>query len=297
MTKEQIKEKTAALMATIKLPVGIFLSRLRINYQKLLRRCPRQLRVLSGPLLGGLIGLIGGIPGFFIGLIMGYFIGKLFAQSAQDRRILDYFVNPGKQEFYEGENGLAAWCGLCVLVISKNKSSKDDIQEKILRQVILETMHVFISSLADPFLIEHFTRLAWSNKDRLNTDLLAESLAARRASKGDSGNLGQALYKLAVGEKARSLAREIRQILEPMWDPGREDDSAGGTNDADIQSDPWKILGLLPGTPHKEIKAHYRRLAKQFHPDELQVLDEKQRQAAAKAFIAIKEAYKEVCKL
>ena len=295
MAREPIKNKAAREIRRIKRQAGILLSHLRINYHKLLRRCPRQLRVLGGPLLGGLIGLIGGIPGFFIGLIMGYLVGKLLVQSFQNRRILDYFENPGLQDFYEGESGLAAWCALTILVASKS----DIAHEKSMGQVILETSNIFKGPLADPFLIEHFVNLAWSNKDNLNPDLLAESLAARRASYGDLINLGRILYRFAAGEKARNLAREIRQILDPMWIPDQdgENDTEPGIYGTAIQKDPWKILGLEPGTPLKEIKTHYRRLAKQFHPDELEVLEEKQRETAARAFIAIKEAYKEVCKL
>jgi len=316
---EARRESRASGFTKIKQAIKKINSRLRVKYRKLMRRCPRQLRGFGGPLLGGMIGLIGGIPGFIIGLLMGYLLSKLFVQSIQDWRILDYLENPGKQEFYEGESGLAAWCALNVLVASENSvlssvnrirnpldkksgsSISDPLAEKMLRQVILETSHTFTGPLADPYLIEHFSQLAWSHKESLNPDLLAESLAARRSSQGDLVNLGRVLYNLAEGEEAKELAGQICRILDPEWDihphgPAGETSygNANGNSGAGIQRDPWKILGLPQGTPNKEVKAHYRRLAKQFHPDELEVLDERHRQAATRAFIAIKEAYKEI---
>ena len=299
-------------MVKLKPGIALFFSGAKIKIRKLIRRCPRPLRVFAGPIIGALIGLIGGIPGFFIGLLMGYLIGRLFVQSGEDRRILDYFESPGSQQFYEGESGLAAWCALGVLVASQdiensagNKTADtpaksfrkkqeafpfDITAEKILRRVVLETSYSFTGPLADPYVMEHFSRLAWSNRDKLNPDLLAESLAARRASSGDIAILARNLNRLADGKNAQTLMKEIRLILEPYMGEEKQAEEIV----PEIKPDPWEILGLPPGTPRKEVKAHYRRLAKQFHPDELAVLTEKHREAAAKAFIAIKEAYKEI---
>ena len=287
-------------MPRLKQTVFLFLSRVKIKSRRLIQRCPRRIRILGGPILGGVIGLIGGIPGFIIGFLMGYLLRKLYIQSVQDRRILNYFENPGLQEFYEGESGIAAWCALGVLIVSQNvkecSASAADVYmsgpaaEKSQNQVIIKASLAFTGPLADPYMIEHFTRLAWTRKDSLNPDLLAESLAARRVSKGDTGDLARALRALAESEKAKDLVQKISFILDPSLRAEQNADD----NRAGIKKDPWKILGLPPGTPFNEVKAHYRRLAKQFHPDELEVLDEKHRETAARAFIAIKEAYKEI---
>ena len=279
-----------------------FFIRLKIKFRRLINYCPRRLRVFGGPLLGGLVGLIGGIPGFFIGILLGYLLRELFVQSFRDRNMLDYFVDPGPQQFYEGEPGLAAWCALAVLVVSENSAETTvapesyakgpAVSERIIKQVILGASCVFAGPLADPFLMEHFARLALSCKDSLNPDLLAESFAAKRTPLGDAGGLGRCLGSFAEGEKARSLVREIRIILDPGSINERDPENSGPGMQG--LGDPWKILGLPPGTPLKEVKSHYRRLAKQFHPDELAVLDERRRETAALAFMAIKEAYQEV---
>jgi len=277
------------------------LMRLKIATRKIINRCPPRLRPLGGPLLGGIIGLIGGLPGFFIGLLLGYLLRELFVQLFVNRRILDYFENPGLQQFYEAEPGLAAWCALAVIVSSADNRTPQAEAGRILKQVILEASCIFTSAAANPIQIEHFSRTALSIRDKLNKDLLAESFVSRRsafASSGDLQNSGRALYRLASGEKARHLARGICHVLAPSLDPFFEGEDeqgrhGGGATDS-AASDPWKILGLSPGATHREIKSHYRRLAKLFHPDELEVLDEQRRETAARAFISIKEAYQEV---
>ena len=261
-----------------KIGLNLLLTRLRLNVRRLINRCPKRLRVLGGPILGGAIGLIGGIPGFLIGLLLGYLLGELVVQSRRDRQIFEYLENPGPQQFYESEPGLAAWCALGVLLVSDSSDAPAAASEKIIKQVVLGACYLFTG--ADPSLMGHFSRLALSGRNRLNPDLLAESLAAR--SRLDKGNLARGLSALAEGEKSKSLAREIRLILNPAME-----------DDVELK-DPWKILGLPQGTPLKEVKFHYRRLAKQFHPDELQILDEKRQQAAAQAFMTIKEAYKQI---
>ena len=256
-----------------------------------MNRCPRRLRFLGKPALGGLTGmLIGGIPGFFIGLVLGYFLGELFNQSFRGKRIMGYFENPGSQQINESEPGIAAWCALGVMVAAENSGHDTEAsanKDVILKQVFLEASYAFNGPLLDPFQIEQFSELAWSKIKSLNPDLLAESFASRRSSSGDAEYLIRRLVRLAKDEKAKALSREIRLVVNPSSVDEAESYSAA-------LNDPWKILGLPPGTPMKEVKKHYRRLAKLFHPDKLEVLEKKQRDASAQAFMAIKEAYTQI---
>lgn len=273
-----------------------------------LRRFARRLKGFTGPVLGALVGLIGGIPGVVIGILLGYLLGKLIAQSGQKKRVRGYFESPASQSFYEGEPGLAAWCALGVFLVSADTSpdisadpsrdspfiSSENKPEDIVRKVVLEASFAFSGPYADVFLMEDFSRLALSCIKTLNPDLLAESLAARRALQGDVKKLGRRLIGLAEKENTLILARRICRLLDPSFEDNAENRNSEPELLVPIPHDPWKILGLPPGTPIREVKAHYRRLAKQFHPDELQVLDEKQREAAGRAFMEIKEAYRQV---
>jgi DnaJ like chaperone protein len=216
---------------------------------------------------------------------------------------LNYFENPGPSGFYEGEPGLAAFCALGILIIARTPDSSPFPPpgsvaggEAAAGEVSRKAAAVFPGGRAGSSpdsslsLIDYFCRLAWSRRYSLNPDLLAESLMARRGSGKDLPDLGRALYELASGEKSLDLAGYIRSRLDSAYDPHDEKDKAPEAP----EQDPWQILGLPPDTPVGELKSHFRRLAIQFHPDGLRGLDAEQRQASARAFIAIKEAYQKI---
>jgi DnaJ-domain-containing protein 1 len=261
------------------------------------RRLPGPFKVIAGPFFGGLIGLAGGIAGVLIGIVLGYLVQELFGQFRSDREALRYFENPGPSGFYEGEPGLAAFCALGILIIAQAPDSSPfslsvpaTDGDAAAGEVSRKAAAFFPGSRADASLMEYFCRLAWSCRQSLNPDLLAESLMARRSAAGDLGDLGRALYELASGEKSRDLARTIRAMLDSTYNPQAEKDEAPKAP----EEDPWKVLGLEPGTPVKEVKSRFRKLAIRFHPDSLQDMDDGRRETAARAFIAIEEAYKKI---
>jgi DnaJ like chaperone protein len=254
----------------------------------------------AGPLTGGLIGLIAGLPGIITGVLMGYLTQELFRQFRSDRAVAAYFESPGRPGFYEGEPGLAAWCGLAVLVLSESISPENPGAgpgNTVGAEAVRGALAAFPGSGKYGPLIESFCRLAESRRKILNADLLAESLAARRASREDLPWLGKTLHALAFGDQALQTAAHIRSIL----DPGYRAFEQGVHNAAErIFSPPpeaaWEVLGLKPGASPDEVKSGFRRLAILFHPDRLQELDERQREEAARAFMKIEGAYREIMK-
>lgn len=64
--------------------------------------------------------------------------------------------------------------------------------------------------------------------------------------------------------------------------PGRQEPS---------DKDPYQILGVQRGASEQEIKAAYRRLAAQYHPDRVQHLGKEFQELAHKKFVAIQKAY------
>jgi hypothetical protein len=248
--------------------------------------------MLAGPLMGGFIGLLGGIPGLIIGVLLGYLVWELFGQFRSDREVLGYYRNPGKIGFYEGEPGLAAWCALGILVSYAGAGSRGGNGEAGMEQTIRMARVIFSGPGTDSSLIEHFCRLARSRREELNPDLLAESLVFRRKSREDLPLLARSLYSLAPEEKARELAERLCPVLDPAF----KTHEGEGVKNPKEKTDPWKILDLPPGTSLREVKSRFRKLAAQFHPDSLQALDETHRETAARAFIAVEEAYKEILK-
>ncbi|MBW1768127.1 MAG: DnaJ domain-containing protein [Deltaproteobacteria bacterium] len=70
----------------------------------------------------------------------------------------------------------------------------------------------------------------------------------------------------------------------------------GGEREADVEDktrdeDPHKVLGLKNGATIEEIKAAYRQLANQYHPDKVMHLGEEFRILAEKRFKDIQKAY------
>ncbi|MDA8163062.1 MAG: DnaJ domain-containing protein [Desulfobacteraceae bacterium] len=57
-------------------------------------------------------------------------------------------------------------------------------------------------------------------------------------------------------------------------------------------SDPWKVLGLIPGASHEEIKQAYRRLARLCHPDKV-----RRAHQDSEAFFRISAAYEQLIRL
>jgi DnaJ like chaperone protein len=239
-----------------------------------------------GPLFGGCAGLFWGPAGLLIGLPMGYLLQELIRQLYTDKAVLRYFENPGHSAFYEGEPGLAAYCALGIYIMFQSKYKDEGL---ITDRVVRNAASVFPRGDRALPLIELFCRLAVSRRMYLNPDLLAESLMARRKSRGDLPLLGERLEGLALGDDSRREAAYIRSLFDPRYDLGDRFDRPRETF-----PDPWQILGLAPGVSRDKVKAAFRRLAIRCHPDMLQTLDEKTRKEAAAAFMTIKDAYREI---
>jgi DnaJ like chaperone protein len=240
-----------------------------------------------GPLAGGIIGLVGGLPGLIIGLVMGYLLQELAGQLLTDRAVLAYFENPGRPGFNEGEPGLAAFCALGVIIGGQEAGAGRCAAAS------------FAGGRSPAPLIESFCRLAASRRRELNPDLLAESLAARRAALGDLPALGKALHDLAAGDEALKTAAHIRGILDPGYRAFEKSvhDAAERLVDGQGPEDPWRILGLEPGAGEEEVKSGFRKLAIRYHPDSLSALSGPQQEAASRTFLKIKEAYQTIMDL
>jgi DnaJ-domain-containing protein 1 len=69
-----------------------------------------------------------------------------------------------------------------------------------------------------------------------------------------------------------------------------KEQAAPGRHEAP-EEDPYKILDVHHGASKREIKAAYRSLAAQYHPDKVQHLGKEFQELAHKKFVAIQQAY------
>ena len=67
---------------------------------------------------------------------------------------------------------------------------------------------------------------------------------------------------------------------------------------ADAEPDPWAVLGVEPGTPLADIRAAWRNLVRETHPDRMMArgLPEEALKMAEKRLIAINRAWEEINK-
>jgi len=78
---------------------------------------------------------------------------------------------------------------------------------------------------------------------------------------------------------------------EENRDPGEAQDPSQGATSDPAGKDPFAILGLRNGASQEDIRAAYRQLAAQYHPDKLAHLGEEFQALAEQKFKIIQSAY------
>jgi uncharacterized membrane protein YkvA (DUF1232 family) len=88
--------------------------------------------------------------------------------------------------------------------------------------------------------------------------------------------------------------RYYRRLSQPRQ-PGNRSETHGGKDSGSQDSqDPYTILGITQDASREEIKAAYRRLATQYHPDKVQHLGKDFQKMAEARFKEIQQAYAEL---
>jgi DnaJ-domain-containing protein 1 len=213
-----------------------------------------------------------------MGLIIGAMIDALLAQRRTDRSIFEYLENPGPSAFDERIPGSTAFCALAVLVMHADGAVR-------LSKIALTARTAFGTDEEWEPELESYARAAAAVADRLNPDLLSESLLARLrkgAAEDRLETIRDALIELASGTAAKKTAKRIAELLAPGEIPRLETEA----------DDSYTLLGVPPSASLDEVKTAYRRLAVLFHPDASVGLDEGQQKSAAEAFIRIDGAYR-----
>lgn len=76
--------------------------------------------------------------------------------------------------------------------------------------------------------------------------------------------------------------------------PSGNKQARSASDNAGASPTPYEILGVSPAASREEIRAAYRRLANQYHPDKVAHLGEEFRQLAETKFKTIQAAYQEL---
>ena len=93
--------------------------------------------------------------------------------------------------------------------------------------------------------------------------------------------------------KMKKMSSDVKPPFENRQhssDPSQDQDNQNRS----VPKTPYEILGLRPGASQDEVKAAYRQLAGQYHPDKVAHLGEEFQLLAEQRFKQIQEAYEKL---
>lgn len=129
--------------------------------------------------------------------------------------------------------------------------------------------------------------------------LAAQAAVASRLPEGFWYVAGALPLILFCADWYREMTRETRPRFDPLWNawnawtPAEETPVEKRPVITESVAASYRVLNLSPGTPRSEVKAAYRRLVKQWHPDRFAADPAAQERAAAKLRSIIR-AYQQV---
>jgi DnaJ like chaperone protein len=254
---------------------------------------------ITGKLLGALIGSIGG-P---LGTILGGFIGHFFDRASEERK---YF---GAAQGARLAAGQAAWQGgadpvsqaqinflTCLIGLSLSvaevdgrvKASHVDALKDFFR-------HNFTFPSVDQDLIQRLIDEMYLNRDRIDVQGLCSYYAAVSSVEGRVLLL-RLLFQIARADSAGVSRAEEDLIRRITLSLGLGEQVFRQTRAEFVRESgqAWEVLGLLPTADVAEIKAAYRQLTLQNHPDKVANLGPEFVKVAEEKFKAVQEAYEEI---
>ncbi len=252
---------------------------------------------ITGKLLGALIGSIAG-P---LGTIIGGLIGHLFDRASEERRLLDAAEGPaiGAGPWQAAAdpvsqaqvNFLTCLIGLSISVAQADgpvRVSHVEAMKDFFRRT-------FSFPSVDQDLLQRLIDEMYRNRDRIDVRGLCSYYAALSTLEGRLLLLRLLFQIASVDARGLSPAEEalIRRIAA-MLGLGESSfrqvraEFARGTGRA------WEVLGLSPDSSVEQVKAAYRQMSLQNHPDRVANLGPEFVKVAEEEFKAIQEAYEEI---
>jgi DnaJ like chaperone protein len=246
---------------------------------------------IAGKLIGALIGSVAG-P---LGTLFGGFLGHLFDRAVEERRAAGVFApdaegvaDPVSQAQV---NFLTCLIGLSIAVANT---------EGRVRQSQIDAMKAFFRvhlpyGPADQDLIQRLIDGMYLERDRIDVDALCAYFRGTTPTEARLLLL-RLLFQIAqadregVSQAEEDMIRRIAVLLgiaDPFYRQARAE-TGRGTGRA------YEILGVKPDTGPEEIRAAYRKLAMENHPDRVASLGPELVKVAEEKFKTIQEAYEQV---
>lgn len=243
-----------------------------------------------GKIIGGGIGLSAGVFGMVFGVVVGHLVDELLWTHLM-RRLTRRFIRTAAVS--SELEPVAPALGILVLLTGAARCGRG------------HGTGAAISVVRDYL----YDRYATSARRRRLIDIAGEEVRAR--ADADADNAEPFLRLLAgrlthneraevawlagrvardVGPCARRIADDIARCLGA--DARLVADAARHEGELDERA--CMLLGVPQDADRAQVRAAYRRLAAEFHPDGTRVLEAHQREQAEEAFIRIREAYEQL---
>ncbi|MCX7029443.1 MAG: TerB family tellurite resistance protein [Spirochaetes bacterium] len=246
---------------------------------------------IAGKLIGALVGSIAG-P---LGTLFGGFLGHLIDRAVEERRAAGAFapgIGVAADPVSQAQvNFLTCLIGLSIAVANT---------EGRVRQSQIEAMKAFFRDhlpygQADQELIQGLIDSMYLERDRIDVEALATYF---RGTTSPAGRLLLLRLLLQIAQADREgvsraeeeMIRRIAALLgiaDPFYRQARAETGRGAGR-------AFEILGVSPDAGAEEIKAAYRKMAMENHPDRVASLGPELVKIAEEKFKAIQEAYDQV---
>ena len=119
-----------------------------------------------------------------------------------------------------------------------------------------------------------------------------------RGNEAVLSDLIEGLFHIAVADGSYHPAEDefLARVATIFGLPEREFRAIRARFVPDAQPDPWDVLGVEPGTPIGEVRAAWRRLVRESHPDRMiaRGVPEEAVRMAEKRLVAINRAWEEI---
>jgi DnaJ like chaperone protein len=252
---------------------------------------------ITGKLLGALIGSIAG-P---LGTILGGLIGHLFDRASEERRFL------GTAEAAHGAAG--PWPGsadpvsqaqvnflTCLIGLSLSVAQADgNVKVSHVNAMKAFFRQNFSFPSIDQDLIQRIIDEMYANRGRIDVQGLCAYYATVSTPEGRVLLL-RLLFQIAQADTAGVSRGEEELIRRIALQLGLDEQSFRQVRAGFLRQNgsAWQVLGLSPDAGVEEIKAAYRQLSMQNHPDRVANLGPEFVKVAEEKFKAIQEAYEEI---
>ncbi|MBQ8047580.1 MAG: TerB family tellurite resistance protein [Prevotella sp.] len=269
----------------------------------------------SAKWIGGFLGFINGGP---IGALAGFALGWLFDQLINESSAIEADFNNreydnnsygthrnnyayDEQRYQEGQRNsfLFSMLALASYVIradGKIMHSEMEVVREFLRQNFGEAA----KQQGEQILLRLFEQQKQMGTAAFRTTIMQS--CRQIAANMDYSQRLQLLNFLVIiaqadGQVAQEEVAAIRELASYLGISGQDVESmlnlrSGAT---DLES-AYKVLGVSPDATNDEVKAAYRKMALQHHPDRVAALGEDVRQAAEKKFQEINDAKERIYK-